>query len=224
MKLILAKIEDLEASFSLLPNIFHQRALSFAPGRRNSFLAGRALLFEALKTFYQINEFPQICKNEHGKPFFLDECLPNFNISHTKDMIGLVLSSEVIGIDLEVLRNTKEDLWERFLSENEVNALKGAENKEVLFTRFWTIREAVLKASGEGLSGLHFVKIFPEEKKVKYATLQRGKVLQYFRDDLKLIISLFIPLSDDLEDIFLFKGQQFHKIELADPQIFLVNS
>ena len=212
MKLILAKIEDLEASFSLLPNIFHQRALSFAPGRRNSFLAGRALLF------------PQICKNEHGKPFFLDECLPNFNISHTKDMIGLVLSSEVIGIDLEVLRNTKEDLWERFLSENEVNALKGAENKEVLFTRFWTIREAVLKASGEGLSGLHFVKIFPEEKKVKYATLQRGKVLQYFRDDLKLIISLFIPLSDDLEDTFLFKGQQFHKIELADPQIFLVNS
>ena len=43
-------------------------------------------------------------------------------------------------------------------------------------------------------------------------------------DDLKLIISLFIPLSDDLEDTFLFKGQQFHKIELADPQIFLVNS
>lgn len=223
MNLFLARIDELEFYFNLLPNNLREQASSFAQERRKSFFAGRFLLLKTLEKFYQIKTLPQICKNAHGKPFFLSDSLPNFNISHTKNFIGLALSSGCIGLDLEVLRKTKDDLWERVFSKNEIDALKNAEDKDVLFARFWTIRESLLKASGEGLKDLSCVKIYPKKKIIKYSALKKGKVVQFYRADLNLMISLFMPFSEDLENVYIFKDLQFYKINLSSPLIFSVN-
>ena len=97
---------------------------------------------------------------KHGKPG-IDPALAHpdlqFNLSHTRGFVGCAVSfGDMIGIDVEVLsRKTADlDVAEQFFSPPEVAILRGTmqEQQSDTFLRFWTLKEAFIKATGEGLS------------------------------------------------------------------------
>ena len=85
-------------------------------------------------------------------------CRPElrFNLSHTRGFVACAVSvSSEIGIDVEALTRTPAglDIAERFFSPSEVAILRGKAQDQRLdtFLRFWTLKEAFIKATGEGL-------------------------------------------------------------------------
>lgn len=97
----------------------------------------------------------------HGKPELLplspNSCPVYFNLSHSGNQVALAFSARsAVGIDVQKVDTTAdtEKLRSRFFHPAEApffSKLKVSE-RGTLFYRFWTVREAFLKALGTGLS------------------------------------------------------------------------
>lgn len=71
-----------------------------------------------------------------------------FNISHSKGVIALAISKDYpIGLDIEVLRDYKDDLAKYISNDEEYKHIK--DNKS--FFEIWTAKEALVKCLGSGL-------------------------------------------------------------------------
>jgi 4'-phosphopantetheinyl transferase len=96
----------------------------------------------------------------HGKPR-IDPALGrpelSFNLSHTKGLVACAVATDLdIGIDVELMapRHAGLDIAERYFSANEVALLRATDEPQQqvqAFFRFWTLKEALIKATGEGL-------------------------------------------------------------------------
>ena len=89
--------------------------------------------------------------SEYGKPFFnsssIHSFVPYFSISHCKKGIAVALSDKPIGIDIEGFRFVDEEMIRRTMNADEQQHIHSIRD----FTRFWTQKEAVLKAIGTGI-------------------------------------------------------------------------
>ena len=96
--------------------------------------------------------------NRYGKPYLKNNNRIQFNISHSKDMLCIVVAQDKdVGVDIEFKdRNINtEELQSIVLSHEEtlyINSLKFQEEKLDFFYRIWTLKESALKALGCGLS------------------------------------------------------------------------
>ena len=98
-------------------------------------------------------DLPPIAVTERGKPYFEDSSL-HFSISHTKKHAFCVLSREKVGIDAEEKdRSIDLRLADKILSPTEKQQFDAAEDKRLALLRFWVLKEAAAKATGEGLRG-----------------------------------------------------------------------
>ncbi len=94
-----------------------------------------------------------------GKPTLADISYPlSFNLSHSQERVIYGLGYvERIGVDLEYQREITDvsKLAERFFSPKEYQYLQNRPEIERnnLFLRLWTAKEAYLKATGEGIAG-----------------------------------------------------------------------
>ena len=71
-----------------------------------------------------------------------------FNISHSKGVVALALSNDCpIGLDIEVIRDYKDDLAKYISTDEEYEYIK--DNKS--FFEIWTSKEALVKCLGSGL-------------------------------------------------------------------------
>ena len=106
-------------------------------------------------------EAPAIKKTDRGKPYIVD--LPyHISISHCDDAVLFAISDDVIGVDIERPREFSDHAKKRIFSENEKKYISnGDENKRS--TVLWTMREAVCKATGEGMSQWFFDCSFANE-------------------------------------------------------------
>lgn len=80
-----------------------------------------------------------------------------FNLSHSGDWIVIALSRTFcLGVDVEEMdeRKDKGKMAERFFHPAEVSAyhLAPEQERQVLFYRYWTAKEALLKGRGDGLT------------------------------------------------------------------------
>ena len=153
--------------------------------RKRSVLAF-VLLQHALREEYGINEVPEFVYNEFGKP-----SLPNlpiyFSLSHCKDAVACAVSDHNIGIDVETIVPYNPDVARRVCTAAELEMLEQSANKDVDFIKLWTVKEAISKYEGMGLS-LPFCEI----KAKKYAVESR------ILDDSNCIISVCSDSFDDL--------------------------
>ncbi len=125
-----------------------------APRRRQQYLCGRSLLRLTLERWTgQPAESHQLTATKEGKPICVDG--PAVSITHSGDLVACaVTGSGEIGIDLEITdrRRKTSDIARSYFSGEEANWL---ETQPVdRFYMLWVLKEAHLKATGRGLSGL----------------------------------------------------------------------
>ena len=113
---------------------------------------GRKLLRQLWQTHVG-GEIPEISLEERGKPYFVDSPW-HFSISHTKRRVFCALSPVPIGIDAEEMdRDINLRLAEKILSPAEKAHFDSAADKRLALLKFWVLKEAAAKLSGEGLKG-----------------------------------------------------------------------
>lgn len=96
----------------------------------------------------------------HGKPRIdpaLGQDALSFNLSHTKGLVACAITLEdEIGIDVELMepRRSELDIAEHYFSAAEVALLRAmpAARHARTFFRLWTLKEALIKTTGEGLA------------------------------------------------------------------------
>ena len=117
---------------------------------RSGHEAGRELL-AALYHRQFGKEMPEIAVTPMGKPYFADKSA-HFSISHTKSRVFCALSSRNVAIDAEDMdRKVSEKLAQKILSPAEFAQYEAAENKAHAILRFWVMKEAAGKLSGQGV-------------------------------------------------------------------------
>lgn len=107
------------------------------------------------------NGFPVLQeRTPAGKPYLPSHPGFHYNFSDSGDYLVLAVSPEhEIGVDLQKLTPVRAGvipMAERFFHPEDLALLrnvKDAEEQLKLFFRIWTIKEAYLKCTGEGLSG-----------------------------------------------------------------------
>jgi 4'-phosphopantetheinyl transferase len=135
--------------------------MALETGRRQQLLA-RALQRELLSR-YEPRVAPRdwrFVRGESGRPSLappFDASGWHFNLAHTAGLVVMAVGRAAhIGIDVEALdQRVPLQVAQRYFSEREIAALHALEPEEQprRFLRLWTLKEAYLKALGEGLSG-----------------------------------------------------------------------
>lgn len=98
-------------------------------------------------------------RSPFGKPFTTGERrgAVAFNVAHTEGLVVCAVGPvDAIGVDAEYVdrRNALDAIAQRFFAPSEaaaLSALPAAERKQEFF-RFWTLKEAFIKAHGSGLA------------------------------------------------------------------------
>lgn len=143
---------DVQAALPLLSPQRREQTLKFKhlQGQKTC-AAVYLLLCEGLRKEYGITAPPVFEYGEHGKPFILGHPEIHFNMSHCREAALCVVSNQPVGVDIESIRPYKESLVRYTMSDDEVQCILAHPRPEVEFTRLWTMKEAKLKRSGEGI-------------------------------------------------------------------------
>ena len=143
---------DWQAALPLLSDQRREQCLKFKHEQgRKTCAAAYLLLCEGLSKEYGIEEPPVLEYGEHGKPSIVGHPEIYFNMSHCKEAAICVLSDKPVGVDIESIRRYSESLARYTMNDAEMAQIERAERREVEFVRLWTLKEAVLKLSGEGI-------------------------------------------------------------------------
>ena len=98
---------------------------------------------------------PALPKDDQGVPLPIDGV--HWSVSHKSGVVGGVAAPLPVGIDLETVRPVSEGLLSKVADEDEWGRAPG--DRQRTFFRFWTAKEAVLKAVGAGIGGLSHCRI-----------------------------------------------------------------
>lgn len=147
-------------------------------GDRRRFLVGHSMLRILLSRYLQNSpENILLSTNEYGK-LFLPKSDVFFNISHSENMVMLAFVRKMqIGVDIEKIKYLNDYLQiakNCFLPEESrrIYSYANEDNSMECFYKIWTIKEAYVKACGDGLS-----------KSLKsFVILEDGTVKDYSND------------------------------------------
>lgn len=95
------------------------------------------------------DSMPQVIKAPGGKPDFVDSKW-HFSICHTRQAVLCAISDAPVGLDSERLRPIRPEVVSRVLAPAELAQYDGSTE---MFMRFWTLKEAYAKYTGEGIYG-----------------------------------------------------------------------
>ncbi len=144
---------DFEAALPLLSEQRREQALKFKhdQGRKTCAMA-YLLLCRALREEYGLTEKPLFEYGEHGKPAIVGHPDIHFNVSHCREAVVCAVSDRPVGIDVESIREYNDSLVHYTMNDHELQCISQAGRPEVAFIRLWTMKEAKLKLTGEGIT------------------------------------------------------------------------
>jgi 4'-phosphopantetheinyl transferase len=96
----------------------------------------------------------------------------HWSLSHKETLVVAVAAPFPVGIDVEKIRPVDERLYRRVAAEAEWNLTDAMDR--LTFFRFWTAKEAVLKAVGKGIAGLGHCRV---------ATIHNERIMTLTYDD-----------------------------------------
>lgn len=166
-----------------------ERMQQLQPAERNRFLsrhARSALQVSADKSGLQIGRLE---KDDRGCPRPFRGV--HWSLTHKESFVGAVAAEIAVGIDIEKIKPRRTDrLFQKVASEHEWSLAGEPDWK--LFHRYWTAKEAVLKAAGSGLTELSDCRVIEVMDENRLALKHRGNVHQvahfYFEDHIASII------------------------------------
>lgn len=118
---------------------------------RKESVAAYQLLCRLLHEEYGIDAYPSFEETITGKPILPDYPAIHFNLSHTRGVAACVVDQRPVGIDVERIRPYDEELARYVLDDAEYAELQQSREKDVDFIRLWTMKESLLKLTGEGI-------------------------------------------------------------------------
>jgi len=129
---------------------------------QNDYVVSHAAVRKILASYLQINPRELLLVSKINQKPYLDlkqNLLSlQFNLSHSCEfaLLAVTLDSP-IGIDIEHIREVPQclQLAKRFFSDKEHKYLSqcSSENQNLMFLKYWTAKEAFLKAKGLGITG-----------------------------------------------------------------------
>jgi len=164
----LPEIDALQLDLTLLSNderARHDKMRALRP--RQQFAACRIALRRLLASYLggSPRDFEIAC-TPGEKPQLPDPAPLSFSYSHTENCAALAFVARgEVGVDLEVLDRSRDfaGIAQRYFHPEEQRycSLSGSPGTELeRFFRVWTAKEALLKASGEGLRGLERASLY----------------------------------------------------------------
>jgi 4'-phosphopantetheinyl transferase len=147
----------------LSPDEQARRGRLKAPGLSHQFLVTRALQRSVLSS-YSAGVAPEAWRfeiAEHGKPSLAPDFAGaglNFNIAHSAGLVVMAISrTHAVGVDVEHVgaRRVPFNVAQRYFSAEEARELEQLDESErrMRFFALWTLKEAWLKATGQGVAG-----------------------------------------------------------------------
>ncbi|VEP18946.1 4'-phosphopantetheinyl transferase HetI [Hyella patelloides LEGE 07179] len=180
------------------------------PQHRNRFVAARGFLRQIISGYLNIASQEIVFSyGGRGKPKLANSNL-QFNISHSQDIALYAFTNhQLIGIDVEYLRSNVEchKIAQRFFTsaESQLITSLSKEKQTQTFFHLWTVKEAYLKAIGEGLvGGLETVEIDVNQT-------SKLKILAISGEQAKAdnwLFSSFIPHNDFIATVAINTQEQ----------------
>jgi 4'-phosphopantetheinyl transferase len=161
---------DFQSDWRILDKQEQHQALQF----KNDVLQQRYIAVHAklrvllARTLHQVPNSIVIHKTAHGKPYLADYPEWAFNLSHSGNVFAIAIGTHCqLGIDLEIHKHRANivGLINKCFAPEEVDYFKQLSEaiKTAEFYRFWTRKEAFVKATGFGIAlGLQHCVINPE--------------------------------------------------------------
>lgn len=159
-----------------LPPKLVELSKPLAEKRRLRYLAARTLLAEIMLKIYGIPQLPEIASDTNGRPHFIDPDLPDFSFSYAGNMVGVLLGEEGCraGLDMEIVRAHSRQTLEQYLhsfSSGEIAWINAQNDFSEACTQIWTIRQSILKMTGEGSSRFDTLRLHPASGRLRSSTL-----------------------------------------------------
>ena len=134
-----------------------------------------ALEISARKSCIRLGD---LLKDKNGAPIC---CRGNYwSLSHKPSYVAAVVAHAKIGIDIEEIKTCSESLFKKVADPREWGLADG--DKFKLFFRYWTAKEAVLKAVGTGLKDLSKCRIarVVDEKSLAIDYMNKKWLVEHF--------------------------------------------
>ena len=121
---------------------------------RNRFIISKVLLkfILAQEAGIPVSEISfEITK--HKKPLLKNHPNLHFNLSHAGDYAVIAIANKPVGVDIEhSIKNFDfKAVLAHVFNAQEIDAVLNADDKKDVFYKFWTRKEAVVKATGQGI-------------------------------------------------------------------------
>ncbi len=120
--------------------------------------AGAGVLFDlGLRSYGLSASDVTVAKRVNQKPYLKDHPEIRFNLSHSGTMVMAAFSDHEIGCDIERIGKGNQKVVKRFFHPEEQAYLEQAaltvreEDWKREFCRYWTLKESVMKVTGEGV-------------------------------------------------------------------------
>lgn len=143
---------DLDDAMTLLSEQRREQVARYKlEGPRRQAVAAYLLLRKALREMYGIHDAPVFEYDANGKPSILGHPEIFFNLSHCRKAVACVVADSPVGIDVEETCRFSDSIARYTLDDEEYESVVKADNPSQAFIRLWTMKEALLKYTGEGL-------------------------------------------------------------------------
>ncbi|WP_188112191.1 4'-phosphopantetheinyl transferase superfamily protein [Aquimarina sp. RZ0] len=116
-------------------------------------LMGRLLVKEGATYFNERVDLKELYFTEYNKPYFENNSII-FNISHSGEFVVVAITNDNcnIGIDIEKYKSINIQDFKGHMTPYEQHKVLNSEKDQIEFFRYWTQKEAVIKAHGNGLT------------------------------------------------------------------------
>ncbi|SHM54662.1 4'-phosphopantetheinyl transferase family protein [Ruminococcus flavefaciens] len=151
------------------------------------------MLREALRLrCVEYSEATPITKNKMGKPSLAERPDIHYNLSHANGIVACIISDYECGIDCEGVREHRPNVIKRVFSDNEKAMYENApdEEKDLLFFRLWTLKEAYVKAIGIGVSYPMDTVEFSFSGDEIISNMENCRFRQYIIDEGKYVVAV----------------------------------
>lgn len=117
-------------------------------------LGAELLLNHAIKELFPEASFPlEIERAGNGRPTLKNLPL-YFSLSHSGGYCACAVSPRPLGLDIQSVEAPRENVLRRVFSEAERDYVLSNERPDQAFTSLWTMKESVVKLSGEGIGAM----------------------------------------------------------------------